>query len=181
MNESANNPNLQHATSHESDLRPMTDRSAACGQIDARIGSAGWEHPQWQGCFYPDELPPEWRLTFYNTAFTCVYLRYAEWSERDLETLVSWVEDTLETFRFVLESNPAGPSESDRARLNVLALRIGPPGGRLVWLERDLDLKWLTGELQLLAGSPAPIYLISRDHELKTMNQVKTLLEIMRA
>ncbi|MCE5181390.1 MAG: hypothetical protein LLG15_06275 [Betaproteobacteria bacterium] len=149
--------------------------------LDARVGSAGWEHPQWQGCFYPEELPPEWRLTFYNTAFTCVYLGYAEWSECDLKALSGWVDDTLASFRFVLERNPAGLSAGDEARLAVLAPRIDPPGGRIVWLERDLDLKKLADELQLLAGSSAPIYLISRDHGLEAMNRVKTLLEIMRA
>ena len=39
-------------------------------------GSAGWEHPQWEGSFYPDGMPPEWRLAFYNTAFPYVYLAY---------------------------------------------------------------------------------------------------------
>ena len=143
------------------------------------IGSVGWEHPQWEGNFYPDELPPEWRLTFYNTAFPCVYLAYEEWSGRDLQTLSSWVEDTLGRFRFVLEPNPAGLSDSDKARLEVLAPRIGPLDGQVVWLEGKLDLKRLAGELKRLAGRMGPVYLISRDHDLTAMSQVKTLLEIM--
>ncbi|MDD5240469.1 MAG: hypothetical protein PHG47_01975 [Sulfuricella sp.] len=179
MEKSTNNPGLLHTSPHE----PIADRSAACDRAEARersyVGSVGWEHPQWQGCFYPDELPPEWRLTFYNTAFTCVYLGYEEWSKRDLQTLSGWVEDTLEPFCFVLERNPDGPSEGDQARLDVLAPRIGSPGGRIIWLEGKPDLKMLAGELQRLAGSAAPIYLISRDQRLEAMNQVKTLLEIM--
>lgn len=143
------------------------------------IGSAGWEHPQWEGCFYPDELPPEWRLTYYNTAFPCVYLAYEAWSGRDLQTLRAWVEDTLERFRFVLEPNPAGLSDGDQARLEALAPRIDPLGGQVVWLEGKPDLKRLAGELKRLAGSAGPVYLISRDHDLGAMNQVKTLLEIM--
>ncbi len=143
------------------------------------IGSAGWEHPQWAGCFYPDELPPEWRLTFYNTAFPCVYLAYEAWSGRDLQTLSAWVEDTLERFRFVLEPNPDGLSDGDRARLEVLAPRIDPIDGQVVWLEGKPDLKRLAGELNRLAGGTGPVYLISLDHNLDAMNQVKTLLEIM--
>ncbi|GAO35883.1 hypothetical protein SCT_1279 [Sulfuricella sp. T08] len=143
------------------------------------IGSAGWEHPQWEGCFYPDGMPPEWRLTFYNTAFPCVYLAYGEWSGLDLQTLNALVEDTLARFRFVLEPNPAGLSDGDRARLEVLAPRIDPFGGQVVWLEGKLDLKRLAGDLKKLAESTGPVYLISRDHDLAAMNQVKTLLEIM--
>jgi len=143
------------------------------------IGSAGWEHPQWEGGFYPDELPPEWRLTFYNTAFPCVYLAYEEWSGRDPQTLRAWVEDTLERFRFVLEPNPAGLSDGDKARLEVLAPRIAPTYGQVVWLEGKPDLKRLAGKLTGFAGCTGPVYLISRDHDLDAMNQAKTLLEIM--
>lgn len=143
------------------------------------VGSAGWEHPQWEGGFYPDGMPPEWRLTFYNTAFPCVYLAYEEWSGRDLQTLRAWVADTLERFRFVLEPNPAGVSDGDKARLEALAPRVDPDGGQVVWLEGKPDLKRLAGELNRLAECKEPVYLISRDHDLDAMNQVKILLEII--
>lgn len=141
------------------------------------IGSAGWEHPEWNGRFYPAELPPEWRLVFYNTAFPCVYLAYDEWAGRDLQTLAGWVEDTQERFRFVLEANPEGIADADKARLEVLAPRMAE--GRVVWLEGSPDLKKLARVLQGLAASQEPAYLISRDHDLETMNRVKTLLEVM--
>ena len=188
------------------------------------LGSVGWEHAEWNGSFYPDDLPPEWRLAYYNTAYSSVYLAYAEWSGYDLKTLASWVEDTAERFRFILEPNPAGCSDDDQARLEVLAPRIGfvpgdsgwpdaPQGdsdplhttphgsvlrpiadrsaaygrgkpraesyGCLVWLEGEPDLKTLAIELEKLATSPVPVYLISRDHRLDVMNRVKTLLEVM--
>jgi hypothetical protein len=79
----------------------------------------------------------------------------------------------------VFEPNPAGWSDDDRARLEVLAPRIDPLGGQVVWLEGKPDLKWLADELKKLAGDAGPVYLISRDHDLDAMNQVKTLLEIM--
>jgi hypothetical protein len=143
------------------------------------VGCAGWEHPQWVGGFYPDEMPPEWRLTFYNTAFPCVYLAYEEWSGRDLKTLRAWVEDTLEPFRFVLEPGSAGLSDGDRDRLAALAPRLDPLGGQVVWLEGKPDLKRLAGELKVLAGCTGPVYLIRRDHDLEAMDQLKILLEIM--
>jgi len=143
------------------------------------VGSAGWAHPQWEGRFYPDELPPEWRLAFYNTLFPCVYLTYEEWSGCDMQTLSGWVEDTLDRFRFVLEPNPAGLSDDDKARLETLGSRIDPLGGQVVWLEGKPDLKRLAGELKSLAERTGPVYLISRDHDLDAMNPVKTLLEIM--
>ena len=151
------------------------------------LGSAGWEHPEWEGSFYPAGLPPEWRLAYYNTAFPCAYLAYEEWSGRDLQTLAGWVEDTLEHFRFVLEANPAGATAADKARLDALAPRIGliladsgRSDDRVIWLEGSPDLKQLAKRLQGLAARSDPFYLISRDHNLETMGRVKTLLEILR-
>ena len=150
------------------------------------VGSAGWEHPEWNGHFYPDGLPPEWRLAYYNTVFPCVYLPYPAWSRHDLQTLSGWVEDTQERFRFVLEASPAGLADEDRSRLEVLAPRIvsgvdALSDERVVWLERSPDLKKLADKLQGLAASPCPVYLISPDHNLEAMNQALTLLEVMGA
>ena len=77
------------------------------------------------------------------------------------------------------QPNPVGLSADDKARLEVLAPRIDPSGSQVVWLEGKPDLKRLAGELKNLAVRTGPVYLISRDHDLDAMNQVKTLLEIM--
>lgn len=33
------------------------------------IGSLGWQHAAWQDNFYPEDLPPEWRLGYYSNEF----------------------------------------------------------------------------------------------------------------
>lgn len=150
------------------------------------VGSSGWEHPEWEGCFYPEDLPPEWRLAYYGHSFHCVYLPYAAWSACDPGTLSAWVEDAQERFRFVLGANPAGDADADMVRLEVLAPRLGlvwtgaeSPAGRVLWLEDEPDLKKLAVTLREYAASPFPVYLISRDHNLELMSRVTTLLEIM--
>jgi hypothetical protein len=143
------------------------------------VGSAGWEHADWQGGFYPDDLPEEWRLAYYNTAYSCVWLGYADWSGCDPATLAAWVDDTHERFRFVLEMNPAGPTEGDRDRLDALAPRLAAPDGRVIWLEDVPDLKVLARQLQELAGAPQPVYLLSRGHDLALMERARTLLEVL--
>jgi hypothetical protein len=128
------------------------------------VASAGWEYPEWNGCFYPDDLPPEWRLAYYANIYRSVYLPYTAWSGCDLQTLSGWVGDTPERFRFVLQANPGGDADADRARLQVLAPRLGSilesssqPGGRVLWLEGGPDLKKLAKSLQELAASPGSI------------------------
>jgi len=149
------------------------------------VGSAGWDHADWVGSFYPEDLPAEWRLSYYNTAFTCTYLSYETWSGQDAATLVQWVGDTLERFRFVLQLRPGGPVAEDAQKLALLAPRAGllvdESGAypQLLWLESNPDLKRLAQGLREIAPSALPAYVISREHNLSAMHQAKTLLEVM--
>lgn len=149
------------------------------------IGSAGWDHPEWVGNFYPEDLPAEWRLSYYNTAYTCTYLSYEAWSGQDCATLAQWVEDTLEGFRFVLQLRPGGPAAQDAQKLALLAPRtgllVGASGAypQLLWLEPNPDLKRLAQRLREIDQSVLPAYIISREHDLSAMNQAKALLEVM--
>lgn len=145
------------------------------------LGAIGWEHPAWDGTFYPEDLPPEWRLNYYNCAFECVYLPYATWRTTPLETLAAWRQDTLEHFRFLLEAPPT-PSNADAALLDTLgekAIVVHPRQGPiLVWLEPDANLRPLAQQLQALEQA-APIYLISTSGDLVQLEQIRTLLEVL--
>lgn len=157
------------------------------------LGAAGWDHPTWTGVFYPEDLPPEWRLAFYSTVFSCVYLSYAEWAGRDVPMLAGWVEDTSPQFRFVLEANPAGTTSADVLRLEALAPRLGPllgdarwqppaggaPSGEVLWLDAFTDLKYLAGVLQQRAQPEWPVYLVGRSGRLEELNRAKVLLGLL--
>ncbi len=152
------------------------------------LGATGWEHEAWVGEFYPGDLPAEWRLAFYNTAFSCVYLPYAEWAKRDVRVLAGWVEETLPHFRFVLEANPAGTSPADAERLDALAPRLGlvlgeagrwRQGGEVLWLDAFPDPKLLAGELQRRARAESPVYLIGRSEELEELNRARVLADLL--
>lgn len=67
------------------------------------VGAEGWEHPDWGGQFYPDDLPPEWRLTYYANEYRQVLLPFASWHTADEEQFGGWCDDVPERFRFVLD------------------------------------------------------------------------------
>lgn len=73
------------------------------------VGALGWEHPAWVGDFYPDDLPPEWRLTYYANEFPLLLLPGEAWRTADRERLRGWCEDVSERFRFVLDVSGIGP------------------------------------------------------------------------
>ena len=149
------------------------------------VGARGWEHEDWVGSFYPQDLPADWRLTYYNNFFTCCYLDYPAWAQQSEATLMQWVADILPRFRFVLEV-PAGLSEHDHARLAILAPRTGlqdTSAGLLtscLWLPEAPDWRALSTQIQQRLQTPGtPCYLVSQTHAVADLQQAMILLEIL--
>ncbi|MFP5411245.1 MAG: hypothetical protein ACLGG6_09725, partial [Gammaproteobacteria bacterium] len=61
------------------------------GNQQVRVGAVGWEHPHWLGGFYPDDLPPDWMLSYYNTQFQAVYLPAIVWQAAADRTWNQWL------------------------------------------------------------------------------------------
>ena len=149
------------------------------------VGALGWEHEDWIGNFYPDDLPADWRLTYYNNFFTCCYLHYAAWGPQPEATLAQWLADTLPGFRLVLEM-PASLSAADRSRLEILAPRTGLTDSAAalqaacMWLPAAPDWRTLSAQIQQCAQTPGmPCYLISQTQTVADLQQAVTLLEIL--
>lgn len=142
------------------------------------LGAIGWDHPSWCGTVYPEDLPAEWRLNYYNTLFECVYLPYADWHAIPLETLQAWHHTTLDHFRFLLEPPPAAnPAAAQIAALGEKALLVYPTTS-LLWLAPETPLKQLAQSLQTLENA-RPIYLVSRSGDFAQLEQARNLLEVM--
>ena len=71
-------------------------------------GSFGLDVDAWQGSFYDDDLPPDWRIASYSTLLRSVLLPQEEW-RRAINN--NWIDEVDEEFRFILYSN--SPTEND--------------------------------------------------------------------
>jgi len=67
-----------------------------------RVGACGWDHAHWLDSYYPDDLPAEWRLSFYANEFPAVLVPQEQWHEQ-WQQLADWVEDVPDEFRFYLQ------------------------------------------------------------------------------
>lgn len=154
------------------------------------LGTVGWEHQEWIASFYPDALPAEWRLAYYANLFSCVYVPYSSWSAVDDAALREWRDETLDRFRFVLEAAPAGGSIHEARALAGLAPKcaVAAAGrvrdadreaGKLHWIEPDADLKTVARDLQRLAAEPGVGFAISRSLDLRRLEEIHTLFEIL--
>lgn len=148
------------------------------------LGAIGWDKPEWVGAFYPEDMPPEWRLSFYNTHFSCVYLPYVLWHRVSVEELGQWRDDTLERFRFLLEPPPPDQATAeDAARLAALApkalLATPREGPAILWLEPGVDLKVLAQALQARVVAGETVHVVSLSGDYAQLEQMHTLLEVL--
>jgi len=66
-----------------------------------QIGTCGWQTPEGQGHFYPEDMPIEWQLDYYSNAFRVVLVPEAQWlawTSADFEDCVDGVEGTFEFY-----------------------------------------------------------------------------------
>jgi hypothetical protein len=75
----------------------------------------GWDRPDWIGTFYPDDLPAEWRLSYFANAFGAVLVPLDLWRRADPEVLAGWAADVPDGFGFYLET-AAAPTQQERSR-----------------------------------------------------------------
>jgi hypothetical protein len=153
-------------------VKLMTESSVA-GVI--RLGALDWRYKAWTGTFYPADMPEEWRLTYYNTQFNCVYLPRDAWQAAGAASWHQWHEDTHDQFRFLLE---AGTEQAPPEVFQGKALALSPGDGRILWFDRESSLKAMATALSAGQGE-VPEYLISRDGDLSQMERVATLLDVM--
>lgn len=138
------------------------------------LGVLGWERPEWERGFYPEDMPADWRLTFYNTQFDCVFVPAAQWREATGEVMGQWAEDTHDRFLFLLE---AEDGMSVPAPLQGKALCLSALDGRIDWFDGKSDLKQLAERIR--QHKDGPLFLLSRDADLPQLERVRTLLGLL--
>lgn len=140
-----------------------------------RLAVAGWQREAWAGVFYPKDMPPEWRLTYFNTQFNGVYLSRSFWLDTGEEVWRQWGDDCHEDFLFLLEAAPDDRApESLTGKCRLVTWRDSD----LVWFDRGTDLQKLTITIRAAAHGRVT-WLISSDGDLGQIERVRTLLELL--
>ncbi|MEW6119449.1 MAG: hypothetical protein AB1593_05100 [Pseudomonadota bacterium] len=140
------------------------------------LGAENWAHPAWHRDFYPDGLPEDWMLSFYNTQFQMVFLPVAVWSKASPDNWRQWLNDTQEGFVFVLEKgDDAEPPRDAR----VLAPSPAWLNAHVWWLDEAPDMRALAGRIAEHAANGEPLFVISRRGDLGLLRQAEALRQVM--
>jgi len=76
-----------------------------------RVGVCGWDQHHWQGVFFPDDLPDDWRLTYYANEFSAVLVPENEWRAADVD-FAQWADDVPDDFKFYLLTRSLSEDDS---------------------------------------------------------------------
>lgn len=142
-----------------------------------RVGAVGWQHAAWRGAFYPDDLPEDWMLSYYNTQYAAVYLPASVWRAASAEHWAQWLYDTRDDFHFVLE--PGDPGAALPASPRIRRAEPAWAAAHLWWLDDAPDLRALSRCIAQHAASGETLYVISRDGDLARMAEADTLRQVM--
>jgi uncharacterized protein YecE (DUF72 family) len=140
-------------------------------------GAVTWAHPAWNRGFYPDDLPEDWLLPYYNTQFHTVYLPVHTWEEASEATWKQWLDDTHPGFHFVLEAAPVTTAKPASER--VLLATPEWAAAHIWWLDEAPDLRALAQRITQQAASGQPLFVFSRSGDLALLQQVDALKQVM--
>lgn len=97
------------------------------------VGLLGWQDVAWADTYYPDDLPADWRLSYYANELNCVCLAESDWCVADEATWQEWVDAVAEGFRFYLLASPTVTLQ----QLDQLAALLGEHLGGLLLQQDD--------------------------------------------
>lgn len=125
------------------------------------IGCRDWEPHAWEESFYPDDLPPEWRLSYYANQFRVVLVPAERLFSPDADP-EHWCTESDEGFRFICET-PLGLDT--RAAARAFLDRIAPFGGRCIGIRFlvSADLLNRVAELDVILAEWVRYYPVSVD------------------
>ena len=69
-----------------------------------RIGTSGWNYPEWKGSFYPKDMKPAAMLAYYAARFSTVEVNNTFYRMPTQKAVDGWAATAPDGFRFVLKA-----------------------------------------------------------------------------
>ncbi len=71
----------------------------------AQVGTSGWVYEEWQGRFYPDDLPQEKWFDHYSDHFATVEINNSFYQLPSDETFIGWEDQAPTEFSYAVKGN----------------------------------------------------------------------------
>lgn len=137
---------------------------------EIHVGARGWQFDDWDNDFYPDDLPADWRFSFYGNEFQTVLIPYDYLDRYPLDQWREWVGDTRKDFAFYVEVAQQAHWPQIEPYLSLLGEQLK---GVVVVIEKQPDLDTLASLIQhIKAVAPISIKRVGSavsDRDMKTL------------
>jgi len=146
-----------------------------------RVGACDWDHEHWLGTFYPDDLPEDWRLSYYANEFSAVSIAEDKWRS-NLANLGEWVDEAPEDFLFYLQSTVDEPSELMQIRDQLgenFAGILGETSSSVMIEFSSKSLREWREWLEQNATKLKAIFLMDENLSAKQLSEFKSLVEML--
>ena len=105
-----------------------------------RVGTSGYNYPEWRGTFYPDKFSADKMLAYYAERFPTVEINYTFYRIPTAKLLAGWSAGTPDSFSFTLKAPRLITHDSRLQRCEELlqtfcrtASTLGPKLGTLLF------------------------------------------------
>ncbi|MEJ2059683.1 MAG: hypothetical protein P8Y64_04275 [Gammaproteobacteria bacterium] len=116
------------------------------------VAAYGWQQSAWVARWYPEDLPPEWRLGYYANAFRSVLMPAEAFAAAGEDQLRQWAGDAGEGFAIYVELHAEQTGDAGHAGTLACLRALGERLAGLVVDAGALEGRtWLSGEF---AGLP---------------------------
>jgi hypothetical protein len=173
------------------------------------VGTAGWDRQGWAADYYPDDLPPDWRLAYYANDCGCLLLDASDLASIRPGELGEAMDEIGEQLAILIRLDGVGTGLSAdwvaclaglQAQVTVLAppgvgldrrLRHWPQSAEGLWCEPggdrcvvcwdidDFDLRQLKTRVSLLPDQVFALVIDGRGASPARVGELKTLLALM--
>jgi uncharacterized protein YecE (DUF72 family) len=73
-------------------------------RVQLRVGTSGWNYPEWKGSFYPDDITPAGMLSYYAQRFSSVEVNNTFYRMPTARAVEGWAAAVPARFTFVLKA-----------------------------------------------------------------------------
>jgi len=146
-----------------------------------RVGVCGWDHEHWLGTFYPDDLPEDWRLSYYANEFSTVLVEEDMWRSK-LSELDEWADEVSEDFLFYLQSSLDEPPEIIKIKQQLgshFAGIVGESSNSVMIEFSSKNLREWREWLEQNAAQLDAIFLLDENLSAKQLSDFKSLVEML--
>jgi len=144
------------------------------------VGACDWDHPQWRKTFYPEDLPEDWRLSYYANEFSAVLVPQEKWQSEEAD-FEQWAEDVPEGFRFYFLSDDLSVDDVliKRQLGDAFAGFVATAGNEQVVLIDFADKNLREWKDWLLKTKCHVVFLVGDELSVKSVLDFQSLLELM--